>query len=86
MLRYKKHLNEFITALQRKTVYDHMIGYLDSEKIDMRESPIYLLGYLDTPQWVDALKVLEAEYHPALRELAQLVDEEYSTSFLEDIK
>lgn len=78
---YKKENNQFITPLKREFVITHMLGYLDEEKIDMNDEDMYLLGYLDASQWVDAKVVLDEEYHPALRELSLLVDERYETNF-----
>jgi hypothetical protein len=80
-IKYKKENNQYISAFQREEVVTHMLGYLDEEKIDMNEGELFLVGYLDTPQWVDAQKALPERLHPALRELALLVDERYNTSF-----
>lgn len=59
---------------------EHMIGYVDENQHSSDE--IHTLGYLDTPQWIDAIKVLPKHLHISVRNWAVKVDKRYKTNFV----
>ena len=62
----------------------HMLGYVD-EKLQTGDD-MHDLGYLDSPQWVDAVFIYTDEpSRDEIKKLAQRVDRHYSTSFYQDI-
>jgi len=68
-------------------VLDHMINYVE-EKLHTSDN-LHILGYLDTPHWVEAVTLYfkdQAEHILALKALAKQVDKRYKTDFHGDIE
>jgi hypothetical protein len=69
----------------------HMLGYItDGQKEDakaqgLEDNDMHMLGYLDSPQWVEASKVLTGASRSDLIDLAKKVDSVYGTDFHGDI-
>ena len=57
----------------------HMFGYVEESL--HQGTDLHVLGYLDTPQWIDALSALPMKFRPSLLDLAKKVDRQYNTSF-----
>lgn len=73
-------------------VLAHMLGYLTEEQNDKaREQGLgtnitHLLGYLDTPQWIDAYRYFSSvNDRREVVELAKRVDEIYGTDFRKEM-
>lgn len=69
-------------------VLQHMRDYVDYPQ--QTRDDMHTLGYLDTPQWIDAISQMPNAKDPAyiaeLKALAKKVDARYSTSFEMDIE
>lgn len=70
------------TKIYREVVA-HMIGYTDEK--NHTGNDLFDMGYADTPQWIDAVKVLPDNYLWTIKKAAKRVDAHYSTSFHADI-
>jgi hypothetical protein len=74
-----------------KAVLAHMLGYLteaqneDARNQGLESDVAYLLGYLDTPQWIDAYKLFQLDDREALLKLAEKVDDTYDTNFRKEM-
>ena len=66
-----------------REVVEHMINYTDYSNHTGNE--IHDMGYADTPQWIDAVKVLPENYRWAIKKAAKRIDAHYNTSFHADI-
>jgi hypothetical protein len=72
-------------------VLEHMLGYLSEEQVEdarkqgLGNDEIHLLGYLDTPQWIDAYKIFELDEREKLLRLVQKVDDVYGTRFYNEM-
>jgi hypothetical protein len=68
---------------------NHMLGYLTEEQTSdakdqgLENDTIHMLGYLDTPQWIDAYKYLNEKSE--LLALAKRVDNAYGTKFCSEM-
>ena len=75
-----------------KVVLAHMLGYLTEEQNDdakeqgLGSDVTHLLGYLDTPQWIDAYRYFDSvDDRREVVELAKKVDSVYNTNFRKEM-
>lgn len=66
-----------------REVVEHMINYTDYS--NHTGDDMHDMGYADTPQWIDAVKVLPENYRWAIKKAAKRVDAHYNTSFHAEI-
>ena len=75
----------------RSEVLTHMLGYVnedqqaDADSQGLCDDDIHLLGYLDTPHWIEATGMFTGENLTELKALAKRIDTRYNTNFHGDI-